>query len=85
MNPFPSTKEFLVLKLLRDHPKNYAMELVSKSERQIKAGTIYVLLGSLLTKGMVACQIPERGQKGKPKPIYSLTKKGLRMLIEGSK
>lgn len=84
MNPFPSAKELLVLKLLHTHPQTYALDLVRKSQGQVKMGTIYVLLASLLTKGMVVVsELPQ--EKGKAKPLYSLTPKGLRMCRESDK
>lgn len=81
-NPFVATKELLVLGLLRDTPKGlYGLELVRASDGRLQRGTVYVTLGRLEEKGYVKSNVHGKSDHpGLPRPRYSLTAQGQRVL-----
>jgi DNA-binding PadR family transcriptional regulator len=81
-NPFVATKELLVLGLLRDTPKGlYGLELVRASDGRLQRGTVYVTLGRLEEKGYVKSIVHGKSDHpGLPRPRYSLTAQGQRVL-----
>lgn len=84
MSPFPSSKELIVLELLRDQPRGlYGLELVDASGGRIKRGSIYVTLGRMVDKGFVSQHVmeTERAQPGLPRPVYRITALGDRAFL----
>lgn len=78
----PSQAEFTVLSVLDDHGPSYGLELVARSNGAIKRGGVYVLLGRLQEKGLVASTIPTPTKKhrGLPRPVYNITPLGQKAL-----
>ena len=74
-------KERLILELLAGGPK-YGLELVEASDGALKRGTVYVTLGRMETKGLVASEQEPLapGAIGLPRRVYRPTALGLRML-----
>jgi DNA-binding HxlR family transcriptional regulator len=81
-NPFAATKELLVLSLLRDEPMGlYGLEIVKASNGRLQRGTVYVTLGRLEEKGFVKSAVNRKpDHPGLPRPRYSLTGQGQRVL-----
>jgi DNA-binding PadR family transcriptional regulator len=81
-NPFAATKELLVLSLLRDEPMGlYGLEIVKASNGRLQRGTVYVTLGRLEEKGYVKSAVNRKpDHPGLPRPRYSLTGQGRRVL-----
>lgn len=83
--PLRPATQMYVLKLLRNHPASYGLELVTLSQGKLKRGSVYVVLYRLLNDGLVESQVVEDGQKkqsGHRKPRYSLTSRGEETLRE---
>jgi DNA-binding PadR family transcriptional regulator len=76
------SKEVLVLHLLRDGGEMYGLQLVDRSAGALKRGTVYVTLGRLEEKGLVARRLPADAPPtpGLPRPLYRCTAPGLRHL-----
>ena len=76
------SKEALVLRLLRDGGEMYGLQLVQRSAGALKRGTVYVTLGRLEEKGLVARRLPDGvpPPPGLPRPLYRCTAPGLRHL-----
>jgi PadR family transcriptional regulator, regulatory protein PadR len=75
-------KERLILELLASAGPMYGLQLVEHSEGALKRGTVYVTLGRMEAKGLVASQqepVPPGGI-GLPRRIYRPTALGERML-----
>ncbi len=74
--------EALILRLLVDGREMYGLELVARSKRRLKRGTVYVTLGRMERKGFVASRrepaAPPSG--GLPRRIYEPTLFGRRAL-----
>lgn len=85
-NPFATATEIKVLKLLEDEVARYGLELIRLSRGELKRGTIYVILHRLEERGLVKSVVPKRSKQSKPKhsglprPLYSITEAGVRML-----
>jgi PadR family transcriptional regulator, regulatory protein PadR len=81
--PTPSLKEALVLELLLASPKQkmYGLELVNKSDRKLKRGTVYVTLNRMEEKGYIESHEESEQAKtpGLPRRLYRLTGYGLRV------
>lgn len=76
--PRLSEKEFLIIGLLVANGRRmYGLELVDKSNGNLKRGTIYVTLGRLETKGYVSSQREERKPGiATPRRFYKITGDG---------
>lgn len=78
---WPSGKELEVLRLLQTSPRGmYGLEIVDKSEGAIGRASIYVLLGRLEEKGFVRVARTTSTHPGMPRPIYSITADGQRVV-----
>jgi DNA-binding PadR family transcriptional regulator len=75
-------KERLILELLASEGPMYGLALVERSDGALKRGTVYVTLGRMEEKGLVASeQEPQAaGAIGLPRRIYRPTPLGERML-----
>jgi len=75
-------KEALILELLIDADELYGLELVARSKRRLKRGTVYVTLGRMEKKRLIRSRLeappPEAG--GMPRRVYSPTGDGRRVL-----
>lgn len=81
INPFATETELKVLALLEENVGMYGLELVRQSGGKLKRGTIYVTLGRLEERGLVRSAVLKKpGHPGLPRPVYSITKDGYRML-----
>jgi len=60
----------------------YGLQLVGQSGGALKRGTVYVTLGRLEDKGLVARRLPRDAPPtpGLPRPVYRCTAPGLRHL-----
>ena len=74
-SPGPLGKEVLILDLLGRSKGMYGLELVAASEWELKRGTVYVTLGRMEQKGLVASRLddtpPPSG--GLPRRLYTAT------------
>src|SRR5262245_26442100 len=75
-------KEALILQLLVDGGELYGLELVARSKRRLKRGTVYVTLGRMEKKRLVASRLeaPPPSAGGMPRRIYAATATGRRVL-----
>lgn len=80
INPFATTTELLVLSLLETHGESYGLELIRASGGKLKRGTAYVTLGRLEERELVKSRLIKQNHPGLPRPLYSLTEAGKRML-----
>ena len=60
----------------------YGLELVARSRRQLKRGTVYVTLGRMEEKGFITSRLeaPPLDEGGMPRRLYEPTTLGRRML-----
>jgi DNA-binding PadR family transcriptional regulator len=76
-----SPKELVVLQLLARENGLYGLQLVAASRGRLKRGTVYVTLGRMEDKGLIASRLeaapPDAG--GLPRRIYDVTSLGRRM------
>ena len=75
----PSSKEIVVLRLLRDAPSSgmYGLELVNESDGLLGRASIYVILSRMEEKGLVKSRTPQSdGHPGLPRPRYRITALG---------
>jgi DNA-binding PadR family transcriptional regulator len=81
-----SPKELLVLQLLVRDEKQYGLQLVAASRGRLKRGTVYVTLGRMEDKGLIASHLdaPPPGAGGLPRRMYEATPLGRRMLAAWS-
>jgi PadR family transcriptional regulator PadR len=79
--PLPP-KERLILELLTDAGPMFGLQLVERSAGALKRGTVYVTLGRMEAKGLVASEQepPVPGAIGLPRRLYRPTPLGERML-----
>src|ERR1044071_5651373 len=79
---WPSGKELEVLNILRCEPRGmYGLQIVDKSNGAVSRSAIYVVLGRLEEKGFVKRVVPKSdSHPGMPRPIYSLTGDGARVV-----
>ena len=84
--PMPTlpAKEALIIELLTaagGRGERYGLELVAASKKRLKRGTVYVTLGRMEAKGLVASRLedvpPEAG--GLPRRLYAATALGRRV------
>jgi PadR family transcriptional regulator PadR len=76
-----STLEALILDLLSARERAYGLELVAASGGKLKRGSVYVTLGRMEEKGLVASSLDERPGEGPARRIYQPTAYGLRALV----
>ena len=76
------TKERAILELLVSDGPMFGLQLVEQSSGALKRGTVYVTLGRMEAKGLVASEQepPSHGAIGLPRRIYRPTALGERML-----
>ncbi len=80
-NEFPalSGKEFLIMELLESNGEMFGLEMVDRSEGELKRGTIYVTLGRMLDKELLESW-EQKGDNGAgPRVMYSATDRGKRI------
>jgi DNA-binding PadR family transcriptional regulator len=79
--PSLSGKEAVILDLLADGGEMYGLELVARSKRALKRGTVYVTLGRMEEKGYVVSRLEDKpaGGTGLPRRLYRPTPLGLRV------
>ena len=76
--PGLSTKEALILDLLGRSKAMYGLELVTASAGGLKRGTVYVTLGRMEQKGLIASRVEDESPPsgGLPRRLYSATAYG---------
>lgn len=82
-NAWPTPTEMAVMTVLQSKPRGaYGLEIVAASNRRVKQGSVYVLLGRLEEKGFVRVlkTKPAPGYEGPPRPQYQLTAEGTRVM-----
>jgi PadR family transcriptional regulator PadR len=77
-----SAKESLILELLVHEEELYGLELVARSKRRLKRGTVYVTLGRMEEKGYITSRLeaPPPDAGGLPRRLYQPTALGRRVL-----
>ena len=80
--PTLPAKEALILQLLVEGGELYGLELVARSKRRLKRGTVYVTLGRMEKKRLIASHLeaPPPSAGGMPRRIYVATATGRRVL-----
>jgi DNA-binding PadR family transcriptional regulator len=80
--PTLPAKEALILELLVSAGEMYGLQLVAKSKRRLKRGTVYVTLMRMEEKGYIVSRIERRPESegGLPRRIYEPTPFGRRVL-----
>ena len=75
-------KERLILELLVAHGPMFGLQLVERSGGALKRGTVYVTLGRMEAKGLIASEqeTPDPAAIGLPRRIYRPTPLGERVL-----
>jgi DNA-binding PadR family transcriptional regulator len=78
--PSISPTESLILELLEARER-YGLELVDASDRRLKRGSVYVLLGRMEKKGFVRSrqEAREPGAVGLPRRVYEATQYGIKV------
>ena len=82
-NEWPTPSEMVVMKILQGKIRGaYGLEIVAASNKAVKRGSVYVLLGRLEEKGFVRVLkgTPPAGYDGPPRPQYQLTAEGARVM-----
>lgn len=76
--------EMLILSLLLEKgaSESYGLDLVERSEGQLKKGSIYVTLGRMEDKGFISSRKEELrpGARGLPRRLYRITALGQSMV-----
>ncbi len=74
-------KEALILELLIDVGELYGLELVARSKRRLKRGTVYVTLGRMEDKGLITSRLetPPPATGGMPRRLYQPSANGRRV------
>ena len=83
LKDWPTKGEMVVMRILQNEPAGmYGLEIVESSNKAIKRGSVYVLLGRLEEKGFVKMQRPKADPTypGLPRPTYRLTAEGMRVV-----
>ena len=80
--PRLSGKEALILQLLVEQRAMYGLELVAASDGALKRGTVYVTLGRMEQKGLIASKHEEGTPPGGglPRRLYQATPYGRQLL-----
>jgi DNA-binding PadR family transcriptional regulator len=75
-------KERLILEALAENGPQFGLQLVEGSRGQLKRGTVYVTLGRMERKGLIASDQdpPVPGAIGLPRRVYRATPLGARAL-----
>lgn len=76
-----SSLEILILDLLSAHAPTYGLDLVAESGGRLKRGSVYVTLGRMEAKALVASTLERRPGEGPPRRLYSPTPLGLKALV----
>jgi PadR family transcriptional regulator, regulatory protein PadR len=77
--------ELCILMLIRTHARLYGFEILerlSKSDLDVKEGTLYPLLNRMAADGLLGSTWETENLKGHPRKFYSLTKTGEKVLSE---
>ncbi len=75
-----SDKERLICRMLADAGELYGLQLVELSDGSLKRGTVYVTLGRMIGKGLIATRRDFEAHAGLPRPRYRLSALGARLL-----
>jgi DNA-binding PadR family transcriptional regulator len=80
-NEFPalSGKEFLIMELLDRNGEMFGLEMVDRSEGELKKGTIYVTLGRMVDKELVEPLDTAESDGSGPRVLYIATDWGKRV------
>lgn len=80
--PSLSPKEAVILRLLVANGELFGLQLVGKSDGELKRGTVYVTLDRMHDKGFVTSRQEARpdGAVGIPRRLYQVTGLGKRVL-----
>jgi PadR family transcriptional regulator PadR len=75
-------KERVILEMLSRSTQMFGLQMVDESAGVLKRGTVYVTLGRMEAKGLVASEQepPQPGAIGLPRRFYRLTALGERLL-----
>jgi DNA-binding PadR family transcriptional regulator len=74
-----SKNEAAILSLLIDEPEMYGLEMVKKSEGQLKLGTIYITLSRMEEKGFTTSRRELEPNRVVPRRLYKITGTGARI------
>jgi DNA-binding PadR family transcriptional regulator len=79
--PSLSAKEAVILRLLMANGELFGLQLVEKSDGELKRGTVYVTLDRMQDKGFVTSRQEARshGAVGIPRRLYQVTGLGQRV------
>lgn len=74
-----SHQEEAILELLLSGQELYGLDLIEKSNNELKPGTIYVHLSNLEKNKLVSSRLEalKEGEQGKPRRLYQITNFGL--------
>lgn len=80
-NEFPALSgiEFLVMEMLERNGEMFGLEMVDQSGGELKKGTIYVTLGRMADKGLVASRTESGAESASQKRLYTPTDYGRRV------
>ena len=78
-----STKQLLILEiLLNANTELYGLEIIERSQRQLRKGTIYIYLADLETMNLISSRLENAEQPEspyfKPRRPYKITENGRR-------
>ncbi len=79
--PLPTTKERLILELLRGNRGCYGLEIVKLSDGGLKRGTIYTTLNRMIEKGYITSVLSCPQDKAKLHTVYHIIPCGERVLL----
>lgn len=79
-NVLATRAEIKVLQVLVKADECYGLQIVKRSRGKISRSGVYTLLNRLYDKGFVKRRYGNDGHAGLPRPLYSLTDLGHRML-----
>ena len=78
--PRLSSVETTILNLLVDRGEMYGLEIVESSGGVVKRGTVYVTLGRMADKGLVASRaVKLEHERGLPRRLFTVTGLGARV------
>jgi len=77
----PSDTELIIFELLSDDSEKYGLELVQKSNGELKRGSVYVFLSRMQSENWIIGRIDKiPGDSGSPRVKYRLSPKGRHVL-----